>query len=157
MGGQAFYRAARRAAVLILVVGLLPSPGLQALDWPVWPDSARHPITANYGIIQQWYLHSGVDFEVPEGTPVYAMESGYVKLERANPDILPASQPSLFHVQGAVWGRIWTCRLFGIPVPKFHNFHLFEIWLKLGFSQKINSFLGTIKRILARKLYKNEY
>ena len=80
MGGQTFRRKALKTAILVLVIGTLPLSSLQALDWPIWPDSARHPITANYGIIQDWYLHSGVDFEVPEGTPVYAMESGYVKI-----------------------------------------------------------------------------
>ncbi len=64
--------------ITVLLVFLLFSY-TYALNWPVWPDSTNHSITGHYGIIQEWYLHSGIDIVVPEMTPVYAMESGYVK------------------------------------------------------------------------------
>ncbi len=50
-----------------------------ALQWPVWPDSTNHHVSAVYGLIQGDHLHTGIDIAVPAGNPVYAVESGYVK------------------------------------------------------------------------------
>jgi hypothetical protein len=57
-----------------------------SLGWPVWPDSTYHRIGGAHG----WYvcimegnctpvLHPGIDILIPDGTPVYAIKSGYVK------------------------------------------------------------------------------
>jgi len=51
-----------------------------ANQWPIWPDSTNHNISGVYGLVQnEIYLHTGVDIAVAAGTPVYAIESGYVK------------------------------------------------------------------------------
>jgi hypothetical protein len=71
--------ATLKRLALILMVGAFATGSLSALDWPVWPDSTYHPVSGHYGIIQAYYLHSGVDVAVPAGTPIYAVESGYVK------------------------------------------------------------------------------
>jgi hypothetical protein len=64
---------------VFLTMSIFPADGW-SLEWPVWPDSTVRPISANYGVIQSWYLHSGIDIAVPEGTPVFSMTSGYVKI-----------------------------------------------------------------------------
>ncbi|MEW5922967.1 MAG: peptidoglycan DD-metalloendopeptidase family protein [Candidatus Zixiibacteriota bacterium] len=65
---------------LLLAVLLLCAANAPAAMWPVWPDSTNHQISATYGLVQnEIYLHSGIDIAVPEGTAVYAVESGYVK------------------------------------------------------------------------------
>jgi hypothetical protein len=64
---------------VIVVIIILAAANAPALDWPVWPDSTHRPISAIYGLTQGNYLHSGVDIAVPYGTPIYSMESGYVK------------------------------------------------------------------------------
>jgi hypothetical protein len=54
------------------------------MPWPVWPDSTQHILSAVYGL---WvinpggppFMHSGLDIDAVSGTPVYAMESGWVK------------------------------------------------------------------------------
>ena len=64
--------------LLIFFISLIPRAF--AIDWPVWPDSSTHYIGRTYGTYQQPdYMHHGLDILVPAGTPVYAVESGYVK------------------------------------------------------------------------------
>ena len=66
--------------LLLLTALLLCAVNASALMWPVWPDSTNHQVSATYGLVQtEIYLHSGIDIAVPQGTPVYAIESGYVK------------------------------------------------------------------------------
>jgi hypothetical protein len=41
-----------------------------------------------------------------------------------------------------------------IPFPGYSGFNLFGNWLDLSFMEKIRSFTGTLRRIIARKWYK---
>ncbi len=68
-----------------IIISLTWQPSFGS-GWPVWPDSTWHPISATYGVWQydevyggDAFMHSGVDFIVPPATPVYAINSGYVK------------------------------------------------------------------------------
>ncbi|PKK83677.1 MAG: hypothetical protein CVT49_07245 [candidate division Zixibacteria bacterium HGW-Zixibacteria-1] len=66
--------------IMLLAVLLFSAVNASALDWPVWPDSTNQQVSATYGLVQnEIYLHTGIDIAVPQGTPVYAVESGYVK------------------------------------------------------------------------------
>jgi coenzyme F420 hydrogenase subunit beta len=83
-----------------------------------------------------------------------AMANGYLTLEQEEADILPASQPNLLQTRGAVWGRLLALRLLGVPVPKMRGMPLFHIWLKrLSLRQKIQSLLGTLRRVYRRRLW----
>lgn len=77
----------KRGAFLMLIVTVIFAAGVSAqndLPWPVWPDSSRHVLSALYGV---WlinpgdppFMHSGIDIAGEPGTPVYAVESGWVK------------------------------------------------------------------------------
>jgi len=54
-----------------------------AIPWPVQPDYPTHGIGNTYGEYQYYggypYLHPGLDVLVSAGTPVYAVEAGWVK------------------------------------------------------------------------------
>lgn len=83
-----------------------------------------------------------------------AMEAGYLKLTPADAWKLVKSQQYLAEKKASIWGRRAALRLFGCPVTKFTGASLFACWLRLPLAEKAKSFFGTIKRILARKLYR---
>ena len=83
-----------------------------------------------------------------------AMDAGYLTLKPAKLWKLDGSQSGLLRKKGAVWGRLLALRLFGLPTPEFHRLRLFNLWLKLPLNDKLRATLGTIRRIISRKLYK---
>lgn len=88
--------------------------------------------------------------EIIEG----AIREGYLTAEVADPSILPASQPNLLHTRGAIWGRILTLRLLGIPAPIYKSMPMFRFWWsQLNLSQKFRSIVGTARRVFVRKLW----
>jgi len=78
-------RSCPRLKVLILVflAIALCAKALQAIPWPLQRDLTTRSIGNTYGEYQNYsgtpYLHPGLDVLVPARTPVYAVESGYVK------------------------------------------------------------------------------
>ena len=81
-----------------------------------------------------------------------AAKAGYLHIECADPNILPQSQPNLLRTRGALWGRLLTCRLMGVAAPAYMNMPLFPHWWRaLSFRQKLQSILGTVKRLSKRK------
>lgn len=83
-----------------------------------------------------------------------AIEHGCVVLKRADPDILPKSQTNVLIKRRAIWGRLTTMKLFGIPTPNFEGLHLFKNWRMLSFKEKVRSTLGTGRRIIQRKYFR---
>ncbi len=79
-----------------------------------------------------------------------AMEAGYIKLEKARPAVLAASQKALLNKRRNLWGRMLAMRLMRIPVPHFEGFSLFSNWRELSVSGKARSIAGTFKRIIQR-------
>jgi len=79
-----------------------------------------------------------------------AKNAGYVKIEDAEPEILPLSQKFLLKGRRHLWGRLFIMRMMLIPVPRFAGFSLFANWLKLPITEKISSLAGTVKRIISR-------
>ena len=70
-------------------------------------------------------------------------------------DRLPASQPELLRVRGAVWGRVAAMRLFGIPAPRFGGLPVFSIWLReLSWREKLRSTVGLARRIRRKGLWR---
>jgi coenzyme F420 hydrogenase subunit beta len=83
-----------------------------------------------------------------------AIEAGYVKIERAAPQILSLSQKAMPNKRGAVWGRAVTMRACGLPAPQYIGFSLFRSWLAMPTIEKAKSILGTLRRIIKRRYYK---
>jgi len=79
-----------------------------------------------------------------------AMNSGYVHLDRAAPEVLPASQQALLSKRRMLFGRLLAMRMMFVPTPRFEGFSLFANWRKLSVREKCISVLGTIRRIVSR-------
>lgn len=69
---------------------------------------------------------------------------------------LPESQPSLESTRGAVWGRVLTMRLAGLPAPSFRGMPAFRLWLRLPLRAKLTSSAGTWRRMRARGVRRPE-
>ncbi len=84
-----------------------------------------------------------------------AVAAGYLKLVPRNPDVLFDAQPNLVATKGAVWGRRLIQRLFGRKALPLRN-DSYRAWLSLTFRAKLQSTLGTAKRVVTRKLYRRK-
>lgn len=84
-----------------------------------------------------------------------AVAAGYLKLAPRNPKILFDAQPNLVATKGAVWGRRLMQRLSGRQTLPMRE-DSFRAWMALPFRAKLQSTLGTLKRIAARKLYRKK-
>jgi coenzyme F420 hydrogenase subunit beta len=80
-----------------------------------------------------------------------ALELCYVQLIPAVPAILEKSQINLLRKRQEIWGRLVALKLFGIPIPRYHGFHLFSNWWRADWKTKMRTILGTIRRIIVRK------
>ncbi|MBD3242859.1 MAG: 4Fe-4S dicluster domain-containing protein [Chitinivibrionales bacterium] len=82
-----------------------------------------------------------------------AIAQGFLVAERADPQLLPASQPNLFSKRSALWGRAAAFRLLGLPYPRLHGFSLFANWVGAPTREKLRSVFGTIHRIRTRRYH----
>ncbi|MCB9906264.1 MAG: Coenzyme F420 hydrogenase/dehydrogenase, beta subunit C-terminal domain [Planctomycetes bacterium] len=83
-----------------------------------------------------------------------AREAGVLTLEPVPAHILPDSQRNLLHTRGAVFGRVWACRMLGVAAPSFRRMGVGKTWLtQLSLKQRAQAFYGTFKRVFTKKLY----
>lgn len=118
---------------------------------------------ADVAVGDPWYR------EIPEGEPgrslvlartergrravERAIEAGALVAEPVDPELVAASQPELLRVRGAVWGRLLALRLVGAPAPRYRGFPMARIWWsRLPLRQKLQSVLGTLRRVGRRRL-----
>lgn len=85
-----------------------------------------------------------------------AIAAGHLQLEPVTAEVLPLSQPNLVTIRGAVWGRVTAMAALGLPTPKFHGVPTFSTWRTLPPAEKVRSLLGTVRRIIARKLFRRD-
>ena len=83
-----------------------------------------------------------------------AMEAGHVSLRRVHPDVLIRSQRNLLAKRAAIFGRLLTMSLFGVPIPRLGGFSLLKSWFSLPLGDKARSIFGTARRITQRKYYR---
>lgn len=82
-----------------------------------------------------------------------AAEAGYIRLVSEDATLLPRSQPNLLKTRGGLWGRLVALRLLNAAVPAFPGYSFFRTWLReLTWSEKLQSFFGTVKRIHRKRL-----
>ena len=67
---------------------------------------------------------------------------------------LTKSQSGLLEKKGAIWGRSMALRMLGLPVTRFAGLDLWHSWKQLTMEDKLRSTLGTVRRVLTRKLYR---
>jgi coenzyme F420 hydrogenase subunit beta len=131
--------------------------------WSVqlWPDGTGELADISCG--DPWYQQPGGNNpgssmvlartargrEIVEG----AIAAGYLDLKPAQNWKLEKSQSNLLDKKGAVWGRRFVARLFGLPVGRLPGVALWHCWLQLRISAKLRSLVGTACRIVARRLY----
>jgi coenzyme F420 hydrogenase subunit beta len=86
-----------------------------------------------------------------------AVDAGYLAIERRSLQTLADSQPNLERTKGAVFGRCLTARAVGAAAPKYRGGALHRVWLRaLTPTAKIQSLVGTIKRILRKRILRPE-
>ena len=86
-----------------------------------------------------------------------ALQARYLNLTRVMPEVLPAAQPNLLLARAAVWGRIMTLKLLGLPTPRYKGLPMFQFWWsRLSLAEKARSLVGTARRIFKRKLLRRQ-
>ena len=83
-----------------------------------------------------------------------AIEAGAIIAEPRSRDVIAQAQPNLSATNGAVWGRRIAMRALRLSPPQDRGQRLFGLWLGLPTKQKIQSVLGTWKRVLRDKLWR---
>jgi murein DD-endopeptidase MepM/ murein hydrolase activator NlpD len=111
----------RPAVILVsFAIALAASAGASAYPWPIKPFHAQHPIRANFGDPRTRFwntmltdglqgpglfqFHNGIDIAAPEGTPVYPILSGTVKLIDGSAMLVrsPGRKFQYFHIKPTV-------------------------------------------------------
>lgn len=84
-----------------------------------------------------------------------AIRAGVLVLTPAGPELLTASQPNLARARGSVWGRVWTLRATGQAAPRFRHLPMAGAWWReLTPAEKLRSTLGTLRRLVRRRLWR---
>lgn len=76
-----------------------------------------------------------------------AAAAGYLTLETEDSTLLPRSQPNLLSTRGRLWGQMVALRLAGAPAPRYEGFETRRWWLRLPLKTKLQSTVGTLRRI----------
>lgn len=83
-----------------------------------------------------------------------AMRAGYLALTPAELWKLKDSQAGLLAKKASVWGRRLAMRGCGLPVTDLNGLQLRTAWSRLALRDQVKSVIGTMRRIVARKLYR---
>ncbi len=84
-----------------------------------------------------------------------AIRAGALVAEPRPRDVIARAQPNLKATHGAAWARRLAARAVGLSTPRDRGQRLFKLWLGLPAKQKLQSVLGTWKRILRDRLWRS--
>jgi hypothetical protein len=86
-------RLALRLAIFLGVLALLLPAETSAYPWPIRPFYEQHAIRGYFNDPRQsgpeQGFHFGVDISAPDGTPVYAVTSGYARVRGTAVSVIP--------------------------------------------------------------------
>jgi murein DD-endopeptidase MepM/ murein hydrolase activator NlpD len=128
----------RRPLRTLLAVGalaLLAPAAASAYGWPIKPFYQQHPIRGYFNDPRlsgpETGFHFGVDISAPDGTPVYAIEPGRVRVRGQSVSVFPKRGGHLlsyWHVIPVVVKnqRVRRHQLLGHVVPGQEHVHLAE-------------------------------
>ncbi len=83
-----------------------------------------------------------------------AQRDGYVKMVKADPDILPLSQKGLLNKRRHISSRIAAMQWCRIPSPRYKGFSMRKNSRDLSLLKRAHAVAGTFKRIIQRHWYK---
>jgi coenzyme F420 hydrogenase subunit beta len=87
-----------------------------------------------------------------------SIDAGYLVAEQVPNELIEASQPNLLRTRAALWGRLAACRFMGAATPRYRGMPMFRLWLRhLSLRQKLQSLLGTARRVIRRGLRRPVY
>lgn len=103
-------KRALRLAVLLGVLALLAPAAASAYPWPIRPFYEQHAVRGYFNDPRlsgpEQGFHFGVDISAPDGTPVYAVASGYARVRGLAVSVIPwrrgVPRLSYWHVVPAV-------------------------------------------------------
>ena len=139
-----------RPAVILasFALALAASANASAYPWPIKPFHTQHPIRANFGDPRTRFwntmltdglqgpglfqFHNGIDIAAKEGTPVYPILSGTVKLIDGSALLVrsPGRKFQYFHIKPTVHNGqhvIAQRTVLGHVIPAANHVHLTEI------------------------------
>jgi murein DD-endopeptidase MepM/ murein hydrolase activator NlpD len=129
---------AAAAAVAVAVAALAAAPVASAYSWPLKPFHRAHPIRGAFGDPRYHVgvngelasFHFGVDIAARDGTPVYAVEPGYVHAYGASVTVTTHTSREFgyWHIRPVVktgaWARLH--QLLGYIRPGWGHVHFAE-------------------------------
>jgi coenzyme F420 hydrogenase subunit beta len=83
-----------------------------------------------------------------------AVAAGYVELRPLAPSAVLEAQRNLLERRRLIFGRLLGMRLLGVPTPRFKGFSLLRSWLRLSPAMMVRTVAGTMRRLLARRLWR---
>ena len=82
-----------RLAILLGVLSLSAPAAASAYPWPIRPFFEQHPVRGYFNDPRlsgpEQGFHFGVDISTPDGTPVYAVSSGYARVRGMTVSVIP--------------------------------------------------------------------
>lgn len=83
-----------------------------------------------------------------------AIQQGCLVAQPTDRNVIARAQPNLLTTNSAVWGRRLAMQMMGFQTPKNKSQKLFSFWLNLPAKQKVQSVLGTWKRVIRERLWR---
>jgi len=81
-----------------------------------------------------------------------AAATNYITIRRSTAAAVVAAQPNLVGRRRELFGRLLAMALLLVPFPKFKGFSLRHSWLRISLRRKLETILGTMKRLVFRRM-----